>query len=96
MGRKLNEREHIKRMIRLASFSDKASELNQFIKLEMVMMEPEIHGLDINKNKDLWQKFKKVLQHHPLLKKGEEAYEKLNQPNMVARGYWWYDPKSWE
>lgn len=92
----MTERDHIKRLIRIARFSEGPSEVNQFFNLEIAILEPWIHNLDLNKNEDLWQEFKQVLQEHPLLEEGEEAYRILDQPDMVEKGYWWYDPENWK
>lgn len=90
------EREHIQWMIRGARYSDNVSEMKNFLNLEMMMLEPHIYDLDLSDNQGLWDEFKDMLQEHPLLEEDKEAYQRLNQPDMVKKGYWWYDPESWK
>lgn len=92
----MTERERLQWLIDGIRSSVNKSEVGCFYSLEYFLSYLFIYDFNLDNNQDLWQEFKIALQEHYLLKEGKEAYDYFNQPDMVGKGYWWFNPESWK
>lgn len=92
----MTEREQLQWLIEGIQSSVQKSEVGCYESLEYYLSYPVIYDFALDKNLDLWEKFNQALKNHYMLKEGEEAFKIFDRPNMVAQGYWWYDPRNWQ